>query len=206
MRTWWLSLLVLLSCLALPAQAGPTPKVMSIIEWMNHETRMSDLIVLGQVSSDAAPHAQSGEVRAVLKVGEIFHGPRVGPMVLVTIKSGYRGGQYTVPAPLLKDQWVLIWLRSEGGRWVAPPVGRVVETPYKGLTFYPGYNIVLSDASPSLSWDYVLDSLSQLVATRREIINGHMPALRAASTTEQRDRVKLNIEWQVKEHLGLPVP
>ncbi|MNL86344.1 hypothetical protein D3C87_2150120 [compost metagenome] len=66
--------------------------------------------------------------------------------------------------------------------------------------------MVLSDATPGLSWDYVLDSLRQLVATRKQIINGYMPSLRQATTQEQRDRIRLNIEWQVKEQLGLPVP
>jgi hypothetical protein len=127
-------------------------------------------------------------------------------MLMVQVKPGFRGGKYTLPTPLMKDQWALMFLRNEGGRWVAPPVGRVVETPYKGLTFYPTYNVVISDATPGLSWDYVLDSLRQLVATRKQIINGYMPGLRAATTQEQRDRIRLNIEWQVKEQLGLPVP
>ena len=197
---------------AAPAAAySPTPaadgaRVMSVIEWLNHEVRQSDLVVLGQVQETAYPHAQTGRVQAVLKVGEVFNGPRVPTPLSVQLKPGLRGGQYTLPTALIKDQWALLFLRNEGGRWVAPPVGRVIETPYKGLTFYPTYNVVLSDATPGLSWDYVLDSLRQLVATRKQIINGYMPSLRQATTQEQRDRIRLNIEWQVKEQLGLPVP
>lgn len=196
--------------LALPPEGGvvrdDVTRVMSVIEWLNSEVRQSDLVLIGQVQSNAYPHAQTGRVQAALKVGEIFAGPKVPGMLTVNIKPGFRGGKYVLPTPLMKDQWVLLFLRNEGGRWVAPPVGRVVETPYKGLTFYPAYNVVLSDATPGLSWDYVLGSLRQLVATRRQIINGYMPSLRMASTQEQRDRILLNIEWQVKEQLGLPVP
>lgn len=212
MRPWVHLFTIMALLFASPALAyAPTPapdvtRVMTVIEWLNIEVRQSDLVVLGQVQSTAYPHAQTGRVQAVLKVGEVFHGPKVPGMLMVQIKPGFRGGKYTLPTPLMKDQWALMFLRNEGGRWVAPPVGRVVETPYKGLTFYPTYNVVISDATPGLSWDYVLDSLRQLVATRKQIINGYMPGLRAATTQEQRDRIRLNIEWQVKEQLGLPVP
>ena len=207
MRTWLLILLVLALGLAAPARAAEdATRFMSVIEWLNLEVRQSDLVVLGQVQSTAYPHAQTGRVQAVIKVGEVFNGPRVPDMLMVAIKPGFRGGKYVVPTALEKDQWALLFLRNEGGRWVAPPVGRVIETPYKGLTFYPTYNVVISDATPGLSWDFVLGSLRQLVATRKQIINGHMPGLRAATSKEQRDRILLNIEWQVKEQLGLPVP
>jgi hypothetical protein len=212
MRPWVHLSTILALLFASPALAyAPTPgpdvtRVMTVIEWLNTEVRQSDLVVLGQVQSTVYPHAQTGRVQAVLKVGEVFHGPKVPGMLMVQVKPGFRGGKYTLPTPLMKDQWALMFLRNEGGRWVAPPVGRVVETPYKGLTFYPTYNVVISDATPGLSWDYVLDSLRQLVATRKQIINGYMPGLRAATTQEQRDRIRLNIEWQVKEQLGLPVP
>lgn len=205
----WLALLFTLSLLVAPvARAADlhSPQVMSMIEWLNYEVRQSDMALIGQVMGDAYPNAQNGSLTAQLKVGEVYHGIKVGPQIKVTVKSGWRGGKYTMPTPLLKGQWVLLFLRSEGGRWTASPVGRVVETPYKGLTFYPSYNIILEDAAPTLSWKYVLDSLAQIVAVRREIINGHLPSLRAASTNEQRDRIKLSIEWQVKEQLGLPVP
>jgi hypothetical protein len=212
MRPWVHLVTIMALLFASPALAyAPTPgpdvtRVMTVIEWLNTEVRQSDLVVLGQVQSTAYPHAQTGRVQAVLKVGEVFHGPKVPGMLMIQVKPGFRGGKYTLPTPLMKDQWALMFLRNEGGRWVAPPVGRVIETPYKGLTFYPTYNVVISDATPGLSWDYVLDSLRQLVATRRQIINGYMPGLRAATTQEQRDRIRLNIEWQVKEQLGLPVP
>jgi hypothetical protein len=212
MRPWVHLSTILALLFASPALAyAPTPgpdvtRVMTVIEWLNTEVRQSDLVVLGQVQSTVYPHPQTGRVQAVLKVGEVFHGPKVPGMLMVQVKPGFRGGRYTLPTPLMKDQWALLFLRNEGGRWVAPPVGRVVETPYKGLTFYPTYNVVISDATPGLSWDYVLDSLRQLVATRKQIINGYMPGLRAATTQEQRDRIRLNIEWQVKEQLGLPVP
>ena len=133
------------------------------------------------------------------------HGVLAGT-VQVELAPGFRGGRYVLPSPLLKDQWALLFLKSQGGRWVAPPVGRVVETPYKGLTFYPGYNIVLEDAAPGLSWSYVLDSLKLLIETRKQIISGFLPQLRAAKTKEQRDRINMAIEMQVKEQLGLPVP
>lgn len=81
-----------------------------------------------------------------------------------------------------------------------------METPYEGLTFYTGPEVVLSDAAPGLSWTYVLEALTQIVATRLRVINAFMPTLRAASTQEQRDRTRWAIEWQVKESLGLPVP
>lgn len=205
----WFALLFTLSLLVAPAARAndlTTPRVMSMIEWLNYEVRQSDLALIGQVTADAFPNVQNGQMTATLKVGEVYHGLKVGPQIKVTVKSGWRGGKYTVPSPLMKDQWVLLFLKSEAGRWVAAPVGRVVETPYKGLTFFPSYNIILEDAAPTLSWKYVLDSLSQIVAVRREIINGHLPSLRAATTKEQRDRIKLSIEWQVKEQLGLPVP
>ncbi|MNT13420.1 hypothetical protein D3C72_1483900 [compost metagenome] len=212
MRTWLCLLTTLSLSLAAPALAyEPAPgadvtRVMSVIEWLNHEVRQSDLVVLAQVQSNAYPNPQTGRVQAVVKVGEVFNGPQVPSMLMVQVKSGFRGSKYVLPTPLMKDQWALLFLRNEAGRWVAPPVGRVVETPYKGLTFYPTYNVVISDATPGLSWDYVLGSLRQLVATRKQIINGYMPSLRQATNQEQRDRILFNIEWQVKEQLGLPVP
>jgi hypothetical protein len=205
----WLAILFTLSVLvSSPARAEDmmTPRVMTMIEWLNFEVRQSDMAVIGQVMADAYPAVQNGQVTATIKVGEVYHGIKVGPQIRVTLKSGWRGGKYTVPSPLMKDQWVLLFLKSDAGRWTAAPVGRVVETPYKGLTFYPSYNIILEDAAPTLSWKYVLDSLAQIVAVRREIINAHLPTLRASTTQEQRDRIKLSIEWQVKEQLGLPVP
>jgi hypothetical protein len=69
-------------------------------------------------------------VQAVLKVGEVFSGPRVPSMLLVNLTPGFRGGKYVLPTALVKDQWALLFLRNEAGRWVAPPVGRVIETPY----------------------------------------------------------------------------
>lgn len=183
-----------------------TPRVMSVIEWMDQEVRNCQLVVIGQVLASAYPDASTGRVRANLKTGEVYQGPPLGKTVQVDLKAGFRGGRYTMPSPLLKDQWALLFLRSEGGHWVAGPVGRVVETPYKGLTFFPGYNIVLEDAAPGLSWSYVLDSLKLLIATRKQIISGYMPQLRAATTKEQRDRINMAIEMQVKEQLGLPVP
>lgn len=203
MRARWLTLLTLL--LAAPAWADAV-RPMTIVQWLNDETRSSQLVVLGQVAQDAYPNPQTGRVTALLKVGEVLNGPRLGPWLHATILPGYRGGRFLVPVALRKQQWALLFLHSEGGQWVAPPVGRVVETPYHGLTFFPEYNIVLTDAAPGLSWSYVLGAERQIVATRRQIIDGHLPALRAARTKEERDRVKLDIEWQVKDQLGLPLP
>jgi hypothetical protein len=183
-----------------------TPRVMSVIEWLNQETRNSELVVLGQVVANSYPNAATGRVKATLKVGQVYNGPPLGKRVEVNLKPGFRGGKYLMPSPLLKDQWALLFLKNEAGHWVAPPVGRVVETPYKGLTFYPGYNVVLEDAAPGLSWSYVLDSLQLLVATRKQIMSGYMPQLRTAVSKEQRDRIQWTIEMQVKEQLGLPVP
>ncbi|MDB5101292.1 MAG: hypothetical protein JWM80_5713 [Cyanobacteria bacterium RYN_339] len=183
-----------------------TPRVMSVIEWLNTETRNSELAVLGQVVANGYPNAATGRVKVTLKVGQVYNGPPLGKRVEVELKPGFRGGKYLMPSPLLKDQWALLFLRNEGGHWVAPPVGRVIETPYKGLTFYPGYNVVLEDAAPGLSWSYVLDSLQLLVATRKQIMSGYMPQLRTAVSKEQRDRIQWTIEMQVKEQLGLPVP
>lgn len=180
--------------------------VMTIIEWLNQETRNSTLVLIGQVQNNAYADPENGTIRVPLLVGQVYNGPRVGPRLVVYVKPGWRGGRLTLGTPFMRDQWVLFFLRSEHGHWVAPPVGRVVETPYKGLTFYPAYNVVLADASPGLSWNFVLDSLGQLVATRKQIINGFMPQLRAARTKEQRDRLNWAIEYQVKEQLGLPVP
>jgi hypothetical protein len=183
-----------------------TPQVMTVIEWLNHEARNCQLVVLGQVVSNAYPDQATGRVRANLKVGQVYQGPPLGKRLAVELKPGFRGGKYILPSPLLKDQWALLFLKNEGGKWVAPPVGRVIETPFKGLTFYPGYNIVLEDAAPGLSWNYVLDSLTLLVQTRKQIISGFLPQLRQAVTKEQRDRIQMAIEMQVKEQLGIPVP
>jgi hypothetical protein len=183
-----------------------TPRVMSVIEWLDQEVRNAQLAVIGQVLANSYPDPSTGRVRATLRVGQIYNGPPLGKTVQIELLPGMRGGKYTLPSALLKDQWALLFLKSEGGKWVGQPVGRVVETPYKGLTFYPGYNIVLEDAAPGLSWGYVLDSLTLLVATRKQIISGFLPQLRLAVTKEQRDRINMAIEVQVKEQLGLPVP
>ena len=212
MRRLVLTLLAATALAGSPALAAEdplepvTPRVMSVIEWLDYEVRDANLVVIGQVQATAYPDPARGRVRATLKVGQIFQGPPLGKTVQVELAPGFRGGRYVLPSPLLKDQWALLFLKSQGGRWVAPPVGRVVETPYKGLTFYPGYNIVLEDAAPGLSWSYVLDSLKLLIETRKQIISGFLPQLRAAKTKEQRDRINMAIEMQVKEQLGLPVP
>jgi hypothetical protein len=187
-------------------RAPDGPRVVSVIEWLDHEVRNAQLVVIGQVLGNAYPDQATGRVRATLRVGQIYNGPPLGKTVQIELLPGMRGGRYTLPSALMKDQWALLFLKSEGGKWVGQPVGRVVETPYKGLTFYPGYNIVLEDAAPGLSWSYVLDSLTLLVATRKQIISGFLPQLRVAVTKEQRDRINMAIEVQVKEQLGLPVP
>ena len=100
----WMPLLATLAlglstpALALPANpdsgvSGDATRVMSVIEWLNTEVRQSDLVVLGQVQSTAYPHAQTGRVQAVLKVGEVFSGPRVPSMLMVNLKPGFRGGK-----------------------------------------------------------------------------------------------------------------
>lgn len=186
--------------------AGASPRVLSILGWLNEQVRESDMAFLGQAMETAHPDPQTGSFRVPLMVGQVYHGPRVTPRLSVHLKSGWRRGRYVMPTAITRDQWVLLFCRSERGEWTAPPLGRVVETPYVGLQFFPEVDVVLEDAAVGLSWSYVLDSLTQLVATRRQIINGYAPRLRAARTKEQRDRIRMAIEYEVKEYLGLPVP
>lgn len=193
-----------LSAFAAPAHAQP--RVLSVLGWLNEQVKESEMAVLGQAQNNAYPDPQGGKMKVALLVGQVYHGPRLPPKLVVTVKPGWHRGKYVLPTPITRDQWVLFFCKSEGGAWTAPPVGRVVETPYRGLTFYPDYDVVLEDAAPGLSWSYVLDSLTQLVATRKQIINGYMPQLRKATSKEQADRVRWQIEYEVKDHLGLPVP
>lgn len=196
--------LVATTTLASPALAAP--RVLSVLGWLNERVIESQLAVLGQAQNNAYPDQHGGKMKVALLVGQVYHGPRLPPKLVVHVKPGWHGGKYVLPTPIVRGQWVLFFCKSEGGQWTAPPLGRVVETPYKGLTFYPDYDVVLEDAAPGLSWSYVLDSLAQLVATRRQIINGYMPQLRKAATKEQQDRIRWAIEHEVKDHLGLPVP
>lgn len=195
-----------LAATTLAAPARAEVRVLSVLGWLNEEVKESQLAVLGQVQNNAYPDPQGGRMKVALLVGQVYHGPKLPPKLVVHVKPGWHGGKYVLPTPLARDQWVLFFCKSEGGAWTAPPLGRVVETPYKGLTFFPDHDVVLEDAAPGLSWSYVLDSLSQLVATRKQIINGYMPQLRKASSKEQQDRIHWAIEREVKDHLGLPVP
>jgi hypothetical protein len=195
---------ILVSLLAPPAIAAP--RVLSILGWLNERVRMSELVFLGQAQNNAYPDPATGKMRVALLVGQVYQGSRLPPKTVVSVKPGWHNGKYVLPTPITRDQWVLFFCKSEGGIWTAPPVGRVVETPYQGLNFYPDFDVVLEDAAPGLSWSYVLDSLTQLVATRRQIMAGYMPRLRKANTKEQQDRLRQAIEYEVKDHLGLPVP
>ncbi|HEY9722845.1 MAG TPA: hypothetical protein V6D47_12600, partial [Oscillatoriaceae cyanobacterium] len=62
---WLLFVLVLLS--AAPAFAAPV-RPMTIVQWLNDETRSAQLVVLGQVAENAYPNPQTGRVEALLKV------------------------------------------------------------------------------------------------------------------------------------------
>ena len=195
-----------LGATALSAPAWAETRVLSVLGWLNEEVKESHLAVLGQVQNNPFPDPQGGKMKVALLVGQVYHGPKLPPKLVVNVKPAWINGKYVLPTPLTRDQWVLFFCKSEGGAWTAPPLGRVVETPYKGLTFYPRHDVVLEDAAPGLSWSYVLDSLAQLVATRKQIINGYLPQLRKASSKEQQDRIRWQIEYEVKDHLGLPVP
>jgi hypothetical protein len=182
------------------------PRVLSVMTWLNEQVRQSELVVLGQNQRETYPDPQTGIMKVGLLVGQVYSGPRVTPRIEVRVKSGWHAGRFLPPAPLGREQWVLLFCRKEKGHWVAPPLGRIVESPAQGLIFYPPPDVILEDASPGLSWSYILDSLSQLVATRRQIINAYTPRLRQAKTKEQRDRILMAIEFEVRDHLGLPVP
>lgn len=204
---WIRSLLLTALAIALLAQpAVAAPRVLSILGWLNERVIMSELVFLGQAQNNAYPDPATGKMRVALLVGQVYHGTRLPPKVVVSVKPGWNAGKYILPTPINRDQWVLFFCKSEGGMWTAPPVGRVVETPYQGLSFFPDFDVVLEDAAPGLSWSYVLDSLAQLVATRKQIMAGYMPRLRKATTKEQQDRLRWAIEYEVKDHLGLPVP
>jgi hypothetical protein len=199
-----LALLLLLGTMAPPA--GATPRVLSLLGWLNEQVKRSELAVLGQAQVDAYPDPHGGQMQVLLLVGQVYHGTRVPPRITVKVKPGWVGSRYVLPAAILRGQWVLLFCRYERGEWTAPPLGRIVETPHQGLTFVTDADVVLEDAAPGLSWSYVLDSLTQLVATRQQVINGYSPRLRLARTKEQRDRLQWAIEYEVKDHLGLPVP
>ncbi len=196
----------LVAATALAAPARAETRVLTVLGWLNEQVKKSELAVLGQAQNNAYPDPHGGKMKVALLVGQVYHGPRLPPKLVVHVKPGWHRGKYVLPTPITRDQWVLFFCKSEGGAWTAAPVGRVVETPYKGLTFFPDYDVVLEDAAPGLSWSYVLDSLSQLVATRKQIINGYLPQLRKAASKEQQDRIRWAIEYEVKDHLGLPVP
>jgi hypothetical protein len=199
-----LALLLLLG--ALPSPAGASPRVLSVLGWLNEQVKRSELAVLGQAQVDAYPDPHGGHLRVSLLVGQVYHGTRVPPRITVKVKPGWLAGRYVLPTAILRGQWVLLFCGYERGEWTAPPLGRIVETPHQGLTFFTDADVVLEDAAPGLSWAYVLDSLTQLVATRRQVINGYAPKLRLARSKEQRDRLQWAIEYEVKDHLGLPVP
>jgi hypothetical protein len=208
---WTRSLLTLLAAgtvaaTALAAPAAAAPRVLSILGWLNEQVRESEMAVLGQAQNNAYPDPATGKMKVALLVGQVYHGPKLPPKLVVNVKPGWYGGKYVLPTPITRGQWILFFCRSEGGAWTAPALGRVVETPYQGLTFYPDHDVVLEDAAPGLSWSFVLDSLTQLVATRKQIMGGYMPRLRKAATKEQQDRIRWTIEYEVKDHLGLPVP
>jgi hypothetical protein len=206
MRHWLLTSVCFLLFTAPQALAESAPRTMSVVEWLNYEARMSPLVLLGQVSADASANAQTGILKLPLTLGKIYMGPSQPQATTVTLHSAFEGGRYQVPAPFKKDQWALLFLRSQHHAWVSPPSGYVVETPYAGLSFYPAPGFTLTDAAKGLSWDYVLGALKQILDTRHQIIDGNMPSLRAARTKEQHDRVMMSIEGQIKQQLGLPEP
>jgi hypothetical protein len=189
---------------AAPSLAAP--RVLSMMSWLNEQVRESELVVLGQSQRDSYPDPQTGTMKVKMLVGQVYSGPRLPPRIEVHVKSGWHGGRFLPPAPVGREQWVLFFCRSEKGHWVAPTLGRIVESRAQGLIFYPPADVILEDAAPGLSWSYILDSLTQLVATRKQIINAYLPKLRVAKTKEQRDRIHMAIEFEVKDHLGLPLP
>lgn len=198
-----LSVLIILCA---PGASFAAPRVLSIMTWLNEQVRQSELVVLGQTQRDTYADPQTGIMKVSLLVGQVYLGPQLPPRIEVRVKSGWNAGRFMPAAPLGREQWVLFFCRREKGQWVAPTLGRIVESRAQGLIFYPPANVILEDAAPGLSWSYILDSLSQLIATRRQIINAYLPRLRLAKTKEQRDRIHMAIEFEVKDHLGLPVP
>lgn len=193
---------------ALPPSSvdGPPPAEVTLLGWLNMETRMADAIVLGRVEASAYPHPQTLDVRVPLRVEAVLNGgyPK-GPSV-VRIPPDVRDGRAFAPEPMLKGQWMLAFLRRGGGRWEVYRGARVVETPYQGLRFYARPEIRLLETDPAMPWATLLGELQRVVETRRKVINGHLPSLRAAAPGEGEDRARLDIEYQVKEALGLPLP
>lgn len=209
-----LALGLALAAAALPAPALAEPPLleasppveMSLLAWLNAETRMAHAIVLGQAEASAYPHPQTRDVRAPLRIEAVLNGSFPKGPAVIRIPPEFREGRSMAPQPVLKGQWVLAFLRRDAGRWEVYRGARVVETPYQGLTFYPRPEIRLIEADSRMPWSALLGELQRVVATRRKIINGHLPALRGTDPGEGEDRARLAIEYQIKETLGLPLP
>ncbi len=182
------------------------PLVMPLIGWLNLEAKSAQLVVLGRVRDDCWPDPKTAVTRVNVEVTEAFLGTAAAPKLAIHFVGAHQQGRFQMPPAFVKDQWLLAFVKQRANRWVAGPVGHIVGSDDVGIGFYPPPAIVLNDVSLQVSWPYVLDSLRQMVATRRQIEAAYRGRLKAARTKEERDRVRFAIEVEVKECLGLPVP